>query len=473
MNKSHRTNSSPATPAAHPHRDRHPTRRDFLGAAAKTAVLIGFPTIIPARVLGLDGGTPPGDKVAVGLIGCGNIAKGQAHYGDQASAVAAVCDVRPERRAEFKAKYGNCADHIDLRELLARDDIDAVHVSTPDHWHIAMGVMAAEAGKHMNIEKPLSLSVDGLLALDKALAGKKLVFQFGTENRANPRAHKFVDLIANGLLGTIQQAIVWNPAGGGGKLANLPEQPVPAGLDWDLWLGPAPARPFTEWRLGPGAIWNIHDYSLGMMANWGIHQINILQWWADVAGLGVPVAVRGDIQMNPDPGYDNVTTYEAEIEYANGFKAQFMSAEIAKKKGVPGFVDDKPYPKHGVTFIGEKGWLRWDQISGLECSFASYEDLMRQKIEARTVAVRPAKGGLNQDFVNAIKTGEPAVADWPSTLRSDLIPVLVDLAGRTQSEVRWDAAKLQVTSPASAQAHRRREMREPWGSIVYQWLDRV
>jgi hypothetical protein len=135
-------------------------RRQFLKTGALAAgAAWGFPTILPARVLGLEGATPPSEKIAVGLIGCGNIARGQAnYYGD--AVVAAVCDVRPERRAEFKAKHGNCADYVDFRELLASKEIDAVHVSTPDHWHVAMGVMAAEAGKHMNISDMIPVLVD-------------------------------------------------------------------------------------------------------------------------------------------------------------------------------------------------------------------------------------------------------------------------------------------------------------------------
>ena len=447
------------------------SRRHFLGTAAKTAALLSFPTILPARVLGLEGATPPSEKIAVGLIGCGNIARGQAHYGDADSVVAAVCDVRPERRADFKTKYGNCTDYIDFRELLANKSIDAVHVSTPDHWHVPMAVMAAEAGKHMNIEKPFSMSVGGLLAVDRALAERKVVFQFGTENRCDPRAYRFVELAANGFLGPVIAAVVWGPDGGmrPGPDPTLSE-PVPEGLDWDLWLGPAPQVPFHSRRLvytGSG------DYTLGRLSNWGIHMLNIFQWWADVAGHGVPVVFRGAVKMNPHPQFNNAASWDMELEYTSGFKLQFLSDDVAAKKNLPTYhlTPRKVGAPNGVTLIGEKGWLHWGYPAIFESSLMPYAELMRYKLPEQRVAVPKSAGGLNPDFIRAIKTGATPIANWPSTFRSDMIPVLVDLAGRTQSEVRWDPAAKQVTAPASAQPFLRRAMRDPWGKTVYKYLE--
>jgi predicted dehydrogenase len=382
------------------------SRRRFLKTGA-LAALGGWavPNIIPARVLGREGTTPPSEKVAVGLIGCGGIAGGQASYGGPKAAVAAVCDVWNERRLKFKERYGNCPDFVDFRELLARPDLDAVHVSTPDHWHVAMAVLAAEAGKHMVIEKPFSMSVGGLLATDNALHGKKLAFQFHAESRSSARTHKFLELALNGYVGAIKEAFVWGPGGTKNQFAPK-EEPLPA--DWgnyDLWLGPAPAAPYSGWRTSVAGIWNMSDYSLGMLTNWGIHPVNIFQWWADVAGLGVPVEYAGVTEMNSSPAFHNVTEWDVVLRYANGFTARFLSPAKAVPHQVPAFDPElKPGPPHGVTLIGEKGWLHWD-YHGISSSVAPYEDMMRVQIPDARRPFRAPPRGHNDDFIEAIKAG--------------------------------------------------------------------
>ncbi len=463
-----------AAPGAHPSVPAPPglNRRAFLGAAAKSAAILGFPTILPSSVLGLDGSTPPSEKVAVGLIGCGGIARGQAGYGGKDSVVAAVCDVWKERRLQFKEKNGNCADLADFRELLARPDIDAVHVSTPDHWHVPRAILAAEAGKHMVIEKPFAMSIGQLLAMDKALAGKKLAFQYHAESRSNPRAHKLVELAANGCIGTIKEAFIWGP--GGSKNQSAPkEEPLPDGWgDWDLWLGPAQPKPYSAWRCSCAGVWNMSDYSRGMLTNWGIHPVNIFTWWADAAGLGVPIEYEGATEMNPSPEFNNVVNWDVVLKFANGFTARFMSAESAEKHGVPAFDKDlKPGPAHGVTLVGEKGWLHWN-YHGISGSLAAYEELMRIKLEPLTVPVPASRDGHNPDFIHAVRDGQPTVNGWPATFHSDLIPVTVDLMARTQStKVSWDPEKRVFPNCPDAAKFLVWPMREPWHSAVYKYLE--
>ena len=177
-----------------------------------------------------------------------------------------------------------------------------------------MAVLAAKAGKHMQIEKPLAMSIGELVALKKVLAGKELVFQFGTEARSSASNHKLVDLAVNGFLGEIRKVYVWGP--GGREPRNMAwfkgdEEPVPEGLDWDMWLGPAPKVPHNTWRW-IGGRFSIHDYTLGPMSNWGIHPLNIMQWWADAAGLGVPVEYDGEVKIDPHPVIDNVYHWDVE-----------------------------------------------------------------------------------------------------------------------------------------------------------------
>ncbi len=217
------------------------SRRRFIRHTALAGVALGFPTIVPATVLGGNGKASPGGKVNVALIGCGSRSGYAANYKNYGkSVVVAVCDPVEGRRLQRKQEFGGCADYADFRQVLARKDVDAVHIATADHWHVPIALLAARAGKDMYTEKPLGISIEHDKKSREIVDKHGRVFQYGAQQRSMQHVRLGIELVLNGHIGEVREAYVWAPHGeSGGTCA---EKPVPAGFDYDLWLGPAPAR---------------------------------------------------------------------------------------------------------------------------------------------------------------------------------------------------------------------------------------
>ena len=263
-------------------------RRTFLRRSASSFVaLLAAPYVVPATVLGGGRVVAPSEKITVGFIGTGShgIHWNLRAYLQQPDAqVLAVCDVDGNHMAEAKEqvdeKYGNtdCATTKDFREILARPDIDAVMISTPDHWHVLMSVMAVKAGKDVQCEKP-TLTIDEGKILVKTVRQHDKVFQTSTEDRSLPVYHRMAELVRNGRIGKLQRIEVILP-----KQPPRPgdptPQPVPPELDWEMWLGPAPEAPYTQDRVHFNFRW-IWDYSGGIICDWGTHLFDTAQWAND------------------------------------------------------------------------------------------------------------------------------------------------------------------------------------------------
>lgn len=267
------------------------SRREFLrcGAGATLAAAI-FPAIIPASALGKNGAVAPGNRLNVGVIGCGPQGLGDmGNFLNQKDCqVVAVCDAKSDQleqaRNAVNGHYGNqdCRAFHDFRELVSRSDIDACLIATPDHWHVLAALAAVNSGKDVYVEKPLAVSLEEGHALRAALHRKKRVFQFGTQQRSAWMFRFACELARNSFLGRLQHINVWAPGsapGGSRKVV-----PVPAGWDYDLWLGPAPYQPYTQDRCSADnnkkTWWYISDYSLGFITGWGIHPMDIAAWGA-------------------------------------------------------------------------------------------------------------------------------------------------------------------------------------------------
>ena len=233
------------------------TRRQFLRTTAAASAL-GALQFIPARALGRAGLVAPSKRVALGVIGLGIQGTNDmvAFLGNSEVQVVAVCDVNEEQRAKGKKVvdtfYSNsdCATHQDFRELIARPDIDAVQITTPDHWHPLIAIEAARHGKHMYQEKPMGWSFRAAHAVEKAVQESGVVFQFGTQQRSDGKFRFACELVRNGKIGQLKTILVGVP----GSVASCPIQPVesvPKELDYDLWLGPAPKAPYCYQRSRP------------------------------------------------------------------------------------------------------------------------------------------------------------------------------------------------------------------------------
>ncbi|MBV5335870.1 Gfo/Idh/MocA family oxidoreductase, partial [bacterium] len=289
--------------------------------------------------------------------------------------------------------YGGCATHRDFREVLARKDVDAVMISTPDHWHAHMAVAAAQAGKDVALEKPLA----------EAVKENGCVLRTDTEVRACKPFHQLCQVVRNGLVGEVRRVYASVPKDAPPLEAWPMTQPVPPELDYDLWLGPAPAKLYTEQRVhcrqsgldymagtkGPGWM-QIRDYSLGVMLNWGTHILDIVQWALNVE-RGGPVEVEGSGVFPKDNLWDIAQEFKVRYRYANGVEVFYSNGGSAC-----------------VRVEGTQGWIEYTWF--LDNSFkASSESLLKWKPGPDDLALPCV--GEKEDFVSCVRSRkEPIIS---------------------------------------------------------------
>ena len=438
---------------------KHITRRTLLKS---TALAAGFPAIIPGTALGKDGAVAPGDRVNIGLVACGGRSGFANHYKEyEKSQVVAVCDPIRERRLEKKQYFDNCPDYADFRELLARPDVDAVHISTADHWHVPVSLAAARAGKDMYTEKPLGISIEQCLAAREITRKHKRIFQYGTQNRSMAQVRMGIELVLNGHIGDVTRVHVWCPQseyGGSGK-----PMPVPPGFDYDLWLGPAPEKPFSHDRClvqsQRNGIFHIYDYALGFIAGWGAHPLDQLQWWADHMNLGIPVRYKGSGTLPANGLFDTLTHWDVTCTYANGLELRFMdnaTARYTQKFDKIPFLNEMNF-YHGTLFEGTEGW-----VAVTRGGWKVYPETLYQRAkdpgEIRLIESRDHI----ENFVDTVLSREQPVSDLHSAVNSDMISHLSDLCIRLDRELVWDPQRETIVNDAEAQKRMHRDMRVPW-----------
>ena len=426
---------------------RHVTRRGFLKRAVGTAGAgLALPAIVPASVLG---GAPPSGRVAVGHIGVGGQGGGLlgGFMGLPMGQSVAICDPvkqRHEGRAarvekyygsrRGKGTYKGCKPYNDFRELLARDDIDAVVVATPDPWHVPIALAAVQAGKDAYVEKPLGLSVAQNQALREAVHRYEAIFQYGTQQRCfNTHCAFGCELVRNGYIGELKAVHVVAPNGATG--GNPAPQPLPDGLDYDMWLGPAPVKPYTRDRVFGTGRWHIYDYAIGFIAGWGAHPLDIAHWGYP----HIPVEYEGTGFIPSEGLFDTVVNWDVRGRYASG-------AEFTLKPG-----SDK------TTFVGTEGWVAPSR-GGIS---AQPQSLLKIKL-------KPGDTRLLQDrhhyrnFLNAVLSRRPPASDIDSAVQSDLMSHLGDIAIRTARTIKWDPKTEQIVGDPLAARRLSRPMRSPW-----------
>ncbi|NQT53431.1 Gfo/Idh/MocA family oxidoreductase [bacterium] len=432
-------------------------RRDFIKRTAAVGAILGSPTVIPSEALGKDGSVAANDKAAIGLIACGNRAGYAGMYKRYPkSEVVAVSDPIRERRLRFKKTFNNCADYNDFRELLARSDVDAVHIATADHWHVPIALHAARAGKDMYTEKPLGISIEQDLKAREIVDTHKRVFQYGAQQRSQTHVRLGIELVLNGHIGEVKECYVWAPHGESGG-SPTPVLPVPDGFDYDLWLGPASKAPFCEdraqGRAARNGIFHIYDYAIGFIAGWGAHPMDMLQWWADNAGMAeIPVKYEGKGTIPTKGLFNTVTRWDVRTEYANGITMRFMDDQTARAK--------KPHPSvqsgHGTAFVGTEGWVtvgRWGWKTSSEALRKKAKDAGKKKLKVSR--------GQIENFVDCVLSREEPVDNLHSAVRSDVATHLAEISIRTGKAVEWDP-KLERIKDAETRKLMHREMRKPW-----------
>jgi myo-inositol 2-dehydrogenase/D-chiro-inositol 1-dehydrogenase len=445
------------------------SRRSLLHqAAGAAAAALAAPSIVPARLLGAGGAVPPASRIGVGLIGTGRQvfhANLPWFLGSKEVQVVAVCDVDSWRLERAKkmvedayaaagpgGPYKGCLAFRDFRELLARKDIDAVMISTPDHWHAFMAVEAARAGKDIALEKPISLSVPEGRAICDAVKRHGRIFRTDTEVRAEERFVRLCQAARSGRIGKIVRVLAGVPKDPP-PLAEIPApMPVPPELDYPLWLGSAPEKPYTLKRVhfpkggldysgnGPGWM-HIRDTSLGVILNWGTHILDIVGWGLDTERTG-PVEVEGKGRFPAAGLWDVLEEFEVRYRYAGGVEVVYSNA-------------GRPF----VRFEGTGGWIEntWFQPDGLK---ASGTDLLRWSPDPGDLKL--PRLSEKQDFIDSVKSRKETLIPAEVGHRTATLCQIGHIAARLGRKLTWSPETERFAGDDEANGLLARPQREPW-----------
>jgi len=434
------------------------SRRSFIKKSAVIGAMAGFPTIVPNTVFGRNGSVPPSDRVGIGLISCGTRSGVSIDYKNYAkSQIVAVCDPRTDRRLKKKAEYGNCADFNDFRDLLAMKEVDAVHISTADHWHVPISLAAARAGKDMYTEKPLGKSIEQDLRAREIVDKYNRIFQYGAQQRSMIQVRMGIELVLNGHIGDVQQIYVWCPKGETGSRGK-PVLDVPEGFDYNMWLGPAPQTPFSHDRClsdgGRTGIFHIYDYAIGFIAGWGAHPVDMMQWWADNAGLEeIPEFYEGSGKLPVEGLFDTLTHWDVNCRYKNGLKMRFMDNETANNLTPHAAVKND----HGTLFVGTEGWVKVMR-AGWQVSDEKLYKLGKNPGKKR---LKISKNQI-ENFVDCVLSREEPIDNLHSAVRSDIICHLSDICIREGQPIQWSNEQETIINDPEAAKRMYVPMREPY-----------
>jgi predicted dehydrogenase len=430
------------------------SRRQFLGGVIAAAVA---PQFIPSRLLGQE--TAPSRTIQLGHIGTGGQGTSllQNFLGVKGAKSVAIADPFQSRREASGKRVLESQGHApklyhDFRELLADKSIDAVVIATPDHWHVPIGLAAVRAGKDVYIEKPLGHTLEQNRSMLAACQKHQRIFQYGTQQRSQEILKRGIELVLNGYIGELQRIEVWAPPGAGGGSPD--EIPVPAGLDYDLYLGPAPMKPCSTDRITCKASWYCSDYSLGFIAGWGAHPLDIAIWGHHYDQQG-PVSFRGTGEFpTPNALFNNCADWDVEIKFAGGLPMHFMSSKYAQpivSKYRKNVLDD------GTTFFGSKGWVSLSR-EGAEASNPDWLRLKQCEGDKRV----PYRKNYYASFVESVRERTPSIAPIEDAVRSDALSHLSLMAIKSGQEVVWDPKAYRIQWPEALNSQMTHEIRGAW-----------
>jgi predicted dehydrogenase len=420
------------------------TRRSFLQTAAAA---VAAPTIISARALGGEGASAPSERITVGCIGLGGqgMFNLQSFLGQQDAQVVALCEVDDRNLARAVQDVTNrlgpdagVTTTKDFREIIARPDVDAVMISTPDHWHAPMSVAAAKAGKDVICEKPTVTVAEGR-ALCDVIKRYGTVYQTATEDRSVPQYLRIAELVRNGRIGKLHTIHVGLPAGPGGP-GNPTPQPVPPGLDWDMWLGPATWAPYCPDRVHFNFRW-LSDYSCGMLADWGMHLLDTAQWGNDSEHTG-PVEVEGTGEYFANGLYDTAHHFDLTYKYASGVVLHVKSTGPAIRfEGSDGWV-------------GNTGWRAPVQ--------ASSPAILDSVIGPEETHLYTCPQGEHRNFLDCVKSRKDPYFPAEIAQRCNTICHIGNIAMQLRRKLQWDPQGERFGDDEEANRLLSRVYREPW-----------
>ncbi len=427
-------------------------RRTFLKRAmAAAGGAVAFPALIPGSAYGATGSVAPSERLTLGMVGMGKMMTGHLHsfLNRPDCQVVAMCDVEAKRlafhqqeaneayaRRSGKGSYKGCDIYHDFRELAARDDIDAVVIATPDHWHALISIAMVKSGKDVYCEKPMTLAINEGKAVVQAVREHGRVFQTGSQQRSSKEFRLACELVRNGRIGKLHTVHV--NVGGPSVECLLPGEPVPEGLDWNFWLGPAPWRPYNS-DIAPGMDYPgwpnfraYRDYSGGGMTDWGAHHFDIAQWGIGADGSG-PVEVHA-----PDGKTYKRLTYK----YANG-------VVMYHGGGCGG--------RAGVEFIGTEGRVMVNR-GYLE---TDPPDILKEPIGPNDIHLYESYDH-HQNWLDCIRTRRRPICDVAIGHRSATVCHLGNIAYWTGGSYRWDPERQVFTGDNAPNHMLERPMRAPW-----------
>ena len=438
------------------------SRRSFLKRCSLTAAATGLPLWFIERDLARAAEqntttpTSPNNRPGVALIGCGGQGgsdlAGAAKFGN----VVALCDVKESALKATAARYtkdGKApATFTDFRKILERKDVNIIVNGTPDHWHSLINIGAAKAKKDVYGEKPLTLTIDEGKHVIKAVRDNKIVFQTGTQQRSDRRFRLACELIRNQRIGKLQTVEVFVPAGlREGPFAT--DQIVPAGLDWDLWLGQAPNVSYMKERASQMFRW-WWDYAGGPVTDWGAHHNDIARW---AIGQDGPIAVEAKATVGPIAGgYTTCKEFEATLEYAGGIRQIVKTTTADSPFG--GVIDPKGQ-RNGIRFTGTDGWL-WVNRGDMS---ASKEELYMAPLPDSALKLEVSNNHMS-NFFDCVSSRKDPIAHVEQGHRSAVVGHLIIIAMHLGRKLQWDPAKEVFTGDSAKEAntHLAREMRKPY-----------
>ncbi len=415
------------------------SRREFLkGSAVVAGAAFAWPTIVPSSVFGV---AAPSNRITMGCIGLGGQGSGnmKGFNAKKGCEVVAVCDVDADHREKARETVGLDANssYNDFRDVIARDDIDAVSIAAPDHWHVPISIAAVRVGKDVFCEKPLTLTIaEGRILVDEVKRYGR-VFQTGSQQRSGSEFRKACELVVNGRIGKLHTMTVQIPGNNRKCEPTWTPEPVPQGLDYDLWLGPAPWEPYHTQRCHYEFRFLL-DYSGGQMTNWGAHYLDIAQWGNQADNTG-PVGIKGKGEFPATGLFTTATKADIEYTYANGVKLVLTTGGGSTR------------------FEGSEGWV-----------FVTRGKLDAEPKSLVTSTIAPDEIHLynsndhKQDFLDCIKTRKDPICNAEVGHRSSSVCHLGNIAMLLGRPLKWDPQKEQFIGDDEANRMRQRPARAPW-----------
>ena len=452
-------------------------RRDFVNKAllGSAATAFGFPTIVPSTVFGKNA---PSNKINIGQIGAGRIARDHDLPGTlqhEMARVMAVCEVDKNRLADGKKlidsyyakkmgndKYMDTRMYDDYKEMLLNKDIDAVVISTPDHWHSQPALEAAIAGKHVYLQKPTALTIAEGRLLSDVVTKKGIVFQVGTQQRSSSQFRIAAELVRNGRIGKLHTVKIGLPGDPSGPAA--PEMPVPKGLNYDMWLGSTPMVPYTEIGVHPQKGYDrpgwlrLEQYGAGMITGWGQHHYDSASWGMDTELTG-PISVESVAEF-PKAGLWNVHgDFMVKAEYANGITMYTSGG----------------YP-NGIRYEGSEGWIfvsrgsyvasSSDPISAAKSAKAL--DASDPKILSSVIKDTEIKLQVSTEhhlnWLEGIQNKTPVLTPVEVAHRACSICLISHIAMKVHGKLDWDPKTERFKNNEKANSMLSRSQRKPYGT---------